>query len=115
MRFGELHYRRGVITYSISPYEVNAFKGFISQGFPNFVRRFREKFLVVAGQRSRRSCVRRFGVKKQHGNSGNHRGSEEAKLTKDVSTNSEKRIIDVLLVAVVRWVTEMAFSRCLNF
>ncbi|VDK32891.1 unnamed protein product [Taenia asiatica] len=49
MRFGELHYRRGVITYSISPYEVNAFKGFISQGFPNFVRRFREKFLVVAG------------------------------------------------------------------
>ncbi|CDS41181.1 Cytochrome b-c1 complex subunit 8 [Echinococcus granulosus] len=48
MRFGELHYRRGVITYSISPYEVNAFKGFFSQGFPNFVRRFREKFLVVA-------------------------------------------------------------------
>ncbi|VDM31517.1 unnamed protein product [Hydatigera taeniaeformis] len=48
MRFGELHYRRGVITYSISPYEVNAFKGFFSHGFPNFVRRFREKFFVVA-------------------------------------------------------------------
>lgn len=51
MRFGELHYRRGVITYSISPYEVNAFKGFVSQGFPNFVRRFREKFFVVASRK----------------------------------------------------------------
>ncbi|VDN95985.1 unnamed protein product [Rodentolepis nana] len=48
MRFGELHYRRGVITYSISPYEVNAFKGFFSHGFPNLVRRFREKFLIVS-------------------------------------------------------------------
>ncbi|VDD81681.1 unnamed protein product [Mesocestoides corti] len=47
MKFGELHYRRGVITYSISPYEVNAFKGFFTNGFPNLVRRFREKFLVV--------------------------------------------------------------------
>ncbi|VDL59617.1 unnamed protein product [Hymenolepis diminuta] len=48
MRFGELHYRRGVITYSISPYEVNAFKGFISHGFPNFLRRFREKVVIVS-------------------------------------------------------------------
>lgn len=51
---------------------------------------------------SRRSHVRRFGVKKPHRKSGNHRGSEETKLTKDVSINSEKQIVVVLLVAVVR-------------
>lgn len=47
MKFGELHYRRGVITYSISPYEVNAFAGAFSKGFPNLLRRFREKALIV--------------------------------------------------------------------
>ncbi|VDK76441.1 unnamed protein product [Dibothriocephalus latus] len=48
MKFGELHYRRGVIQYSISPYEVNAFAGFFSKGIPNLMRRFKEKFFIVA-------------------------------------------------------------------
>ncbi|KAA3680500.1 ubiquinol-cytochrome c reductase subunit 8 [Paragonimus westermani] len=48
MKFGNLHYRRGVIIYSLSPYEQNAFAGFFSKGFPNLLRRLREKVWVVA-------------------------------------------------------------------
>nr|CAX76563.1 ubiquinol-cytochrome c reductase, complex III subunit VII [Schistosoma japonicum] len=47
MKFGNLNYRRGVITYSLSPYEQNAYAGFFSHGFPSLMRRFREKVLVV--------------------------------------------------------------------
>ncbi|KER31885.1 hypothetical protein T265_01971 [Opisthorchis viverrini] len=48
MKIGNLHYRRGVITYSLSPYEQNAFAGFFKHGFPNLMRRFREKVWIVA-------------------------------------------------------------------
>ncbi|CAH8552696.1 unnamed protein product [Schistosoma mattheei] len=48
MKFGHLNYRRGVITYSLSPYEQKASAGFFTHGFPNLMRRFREKVLVVA-------------------------------------------------------------------
>ncbi|CAH8596119.1 unnamed protein product [Schistosoma rodhaini] len=47
MKFGHLNYRRGVITYSLSPYEQKAFSGFFKDGFPNLMRRFREKVLIV--------------------------------------------------------------------
>ncbi|CAH8545194.1 unnamed protein product [Dicrocoelium dendriticum] len=48
MKIGHLHYRRGVITYSISPYEQNAYAGFLDRGFPNLLRRFRSKVWTVA-------------------------------------------------------------------
>ncbi|TGZ58765.1 hypothetical protein CRM22_009466 [Opisthorchis felineus] len=48
MKIGNLHYRRGIITYSLSPYEQNAFAGFLKHGFPNLMRRFREKVWIVA-------------------------------------------------------------------
>ncbi|CAL8099236.1 unnamed protein product [Calicophoron daubneyi] len=48
MKWGHLHYRRGVITYTLSPYEQNAFAGFFKHGFPNLMRRFREKVWIVA-------------------------------------------------------------------
>jgi len=46
--FGELSNVRGIIKYSISPFEQRAFAGAISKGLPNLFRRFRSKFFIVA-------------------------------------------------------------------
>jgi len=45
--FGNLAKIRGVITYSLSPYEQRAFAGIISKGVPNTFRRIRESFFRV--------------------------------------------------------------------
>lgn len=45
--FGNLAYIRGIIYYSISPYEQRAFAGFIKEGFPNLLRRFSSQIFVV--------------------------------------------------------------------
>jgi len=47
-QWGNLGVRvRGVITYSLSPFEQRAFAGAISQGVPNMVRRIRGQFFRV--------------------------------------------------------------------
>ncbi|KAF7280280.1 hypothetical protein GWI33_006192 [Rhynchophorus ferrugineus] len=37
--FGHLHKLRRIITYRLSPYELKGFKGIVSHGFPNTLRR----------------------------------------------------------------------------
>jgi len=36
------------IQYTLSPFEQNVTKGIFQKGFPNLVRRVKEKFLVIA-------------------------------------------------------------------
>ncbi|XP_067142037.1 cytochrome b-c1 complex subunit 8 [Centruroides vittatus] len=45
--FGNLHFIRGIIYYTISPYEQRAFAGFIKEGIPNLLRRFTSQIFVV--------------------------------------------------------------------
>merc|ERR1711976_55133 len=46
--FGNLGVRmRGVVTYSLSPYEQKSFAGAFTKGFPNLVHRFAKKTVVV--------------------------------------------------------------------
>ncbi|XP_071521851.1 cytochrome b-c1 complex subunit 8 [Panulirus ornatus] len=45
--FGELAYVRGIIKYSISPFEQRAFAGALRYGVPNLFRRFRTQVLRV--------------------------------------------------------------------
>ncbi|KAG7175863.1 cytochrome b-c1 complex subunit 8-like [Homarus americanus] len=45
--FGELAYVRGIIKYSLSPFEQRAFAGALSYGVPNMFRRFRSQVLRV--------------------------------------------------------------------
>nr|CAI5829737.1 unnamed protein product [Callosobruchus analis] len=45
--FGELFKLRGIVTYRISPFELKAFGGIISHGFPNTVRRIAENVLYI--------------------------------------------------------------------
>lgn len=40
LRFGNLYKLRGIVYFRLSPHEQKAFKGFISEGAPNIVRRF---------------------------------------------------------------------------
>lgn len=47
IKFGNLAFRRGIIEYSISPYEQRAFAGAITKGVPNFFRRVRDKIFIV--------------------------------------------------------------------
>nr|XP_045594770.1 cytochrome b-c1 complex subunit 8-like [Procambarus clarkii] len=47
-KFGELAYVRGIIKYSLSPFEQKAFAGAISHGLPNLFRRFRSQVFRVA-------------------------------------------------------------------
>merc|ERR1712170_169189 len=48
--FGNLGVRmRGVITYSLSPYEQKSFAGAFSKGFPNLIGRFCRKVVIVGG------------------------------------------------------------------
>lgn len=46
--FGELAYVRGIIKYTLSPFEQRAFAGAVSHGVPNMFRRFRSQVLKVA-------------------------------------------------------------------
>ncbi|XP_068249146.1 cytochrome b-c1 complex subunit 8 [Palaemon carinicauda] len=46
--FGQLAYVRGIIKFSLSPFEQRAFAGAISHGVPNMFRRFRSQVLKVA-------------------------------------------------------------------
>ena len=46
--FGNLAHIRGLIKYTLSPYEQRAFAGAISVGVPNMFRRFRSKVFIVA-------------------------------------------------------------------
>lgn len=46
--FGELHYIRGIIQYTLSPFEQRAFKGIISHGFLNLIERIRGNIFRVA-------------------------------------------------------------------
>jgi len=43
LEFGKLGNKRGVVEYSMSPYEQKAFKGFFTKGGPNLFRRFFEE------------------------------------------------------------------------
>ncbi|KAK9875776.1 hypothetical protein WA026_009569 [Henosepilachna vigintioctopunctata] len=47
LHFGNLYKIRNIITYRISPFELKAFGGFFSHGFPNTIRRIREEFFNV--------------------------------------------------------------------
>ncbi|MPC17534.1 cytochrome b-c1 complex subunit 8-like [Portunus trituberculatus] len=46
--FGELAYVRGIIKYSLSPFEQRAFAGALTSGVPNMFRRFRSQVLRIA-------------------------------------------------------------------
>ncbi|XP_066984075.1 cytochrome b-c1 complex subunit 8 [Macrobrachium rosenbergii] len=46
--FGQLAYVRGIIKFSISPFEQRAFAGAVSHGVPNMFRRFRSQVFKVA-------------------------------------------------------------------
>nr|XP_053649592.1 cytochrome b-c1 complex subunit 8-like [Cherax quadricarinatus] len=46
--FGELAHLRGIIKYSLSPFEQRAFAGAITYGIPNMFRRFRSQVFRVA-------------------------------------------------------------------
>ncbi|XP_059144296.1 cytochrome b-c1 complex subunit 8-like [Physella acuta] len=49
MHWGELNKNiRGIITYSLSPYEQKAFAGAISKGVPNMFRRVKGQIFRVA-------------------------------------------------------------------
>lgn len=45
--FGELYKLRGIITYRLSPFELRAFAGVVSHGFPNILRRIKDEFFYV--------------------------------------------------------------------
>ncbi|XP_050298361.1 cytochrome b-c1 complex subunit 8-like [Anthonomus grandis grandis] len=45
--FGNLWKYRGIITYRVSPFEIKAFAGVISHGFPNTLRRIAENIPYV--------------------------------------------------------------------
>ncbi|XP_070553683.1 cytochrome b-c1 complex subunit 8-like [Ptychodera flava] len=45
--FGNLTKARGIISYSLSPFEQKAFAGVISDGVPNVWRRFRSRAFRV--------------------------------------------------------------------
>ncbi|MCL4128561.1 UNVERIFIED_CONTAM: hypothetical protein GTU68_048658 [Idotea baltica] len=45
--FGELAYIRGLVKYSLSPFEQRAFAGMITKGIPNTFRRFAESGVKV--------------------------------------------------------------------
>lgn len=47
LHFGNLAKVRGIIYYKLSPYEQKTFAGYFSKGFPNTVRRFASKALIV--------------------------------------------------------------------
>ncbi len=47
LHFGNLAKIRGIITYTLSPFEQGAFAGVISKGLPNTIRRCREMFFRV--------------------------------------------------------------------
>lgn len=40
LKFGNLYKIRGIVYFRLSPHEQKAFKGFISEGVPNTIRRF---------------------------------------------------------------------------
>ncbi|XP_047368957.1 cytochrome b-c1 complex subunit 8 [Vespa velutina] len=40
LKFGNLYKLRGIVYFRLSPHEQKAFKGFISEGVPNTIRRF---------------------------------------------------------------------------
>ncbi|XP_072941479.1 cytochrome b-c1 complex subunit 8 [Epargyreus clarus] len=46
--FGNLATIRGIITYKLSPHEQRAYAGAVSNGIPNFFRRFRASVFRVA-------------------------------------------------------------------
>uniref|UniRef100_A0A646QGF4 Cytochrome b-c1 complex subunit 8 n=1 Tax=Hemiscolopendra marginata TaxID=943146 RepID=A0A646QGF4_9MYRI len=45
--FGQLAKIRGVVTFKLSPHELNPFKGIISHGFPNMIRRIAENIPYI--------------------------------------------------------------------
>lgn len=45
--FGELAKLRGIVQYSLSPFEQRAFAGVISKGIPNTIRRISENVFRV--------------------------------------------------------------------
>merc|ERR1712109_356406 len=48
LHFGQLGTRvRGVLTYTLSPFEQRAFAGAVKNGIPNMVRRFSSKAFIV--------------------------------------------------------------------
>lgn len=47
LKFGNLAYIRGIVFFRLSPYEQKAFKGMISDGLPNLVRRFNDQVFRV--------------------------------------------------------------------
>lgn len=46
--FGGLYKLRGIITYSLSPFEQRAYAGAIKKGIPNIFRRTRESIFYFA-------------------------------------------------------------------
>lgn len=46
-KWGQMAYVRGIVQYSLSPFEQKAFVGCISKGVPNICRRIYEKFFYV--------------------------------------------------------------------
>lgn len=53
--FGELYKLRGIITYSLSPYEQRAFAFAFTKGITNTLRRFRENIFLI-GPRKKLYC-----------------------------------------------------------
>jgi len=47
-QFGNLYKINGIVYFRLSPYEQKAFKGLISEGVPNTIRRFQSSVLRVA-------------------------------------------------------------------
>ncbi|XP_026466104.1 cytochrome b-c1 complex subunit 8-like [Ctenocephalides felis] len=45
--FGELYKIRGLVSYTLSPFEQKAFAGLISKGLPNTLRRIRESAFII--------------------------------------------------------------------
>ena len=48
--FGELYKMRHIITYSISPLEQRAFAGYFTKGFPNLLRRVKNRIFRIVPQ-----------------------------------------------------------------
>ncbi|EGI66311.1 PREDICTED: cytochrome b-c1 complex subunit 8-like [Acromyrmex echinatior] len=46
--FGNLYKLNGIVYYRLSPYEQKAFKGLISEGVPNLIRRFQGSVFKIA-------------------------------------------------------------------
>lgn len=53
---------RGLIMYSLSPYEQKAFAGAISRGVPNMVRRFRGQVFRVLPRKFNVCCFFNYGL-----------------------------------------------------